>query len=50
MVTTSKNPKWRPSAQISDFISFFKKNLKQLKIITNMNFQRQTTQFVKGKQ
>ena len=26
MVTTSKNPKRRPSAQVSDFIYFFKRN------------------------
>ena len=32
MVTTSKNPNWRPSAQVSDFIYIFlKKNLKQVK-------------------
>ena len=27
MVTTSKNPKWRPSAQVSDFIHLLKKQL-----------------------
>ena len=26
MVTTSKNPKWRPSAEVSNFIYFFKTN------------------------
>ena len=46
MVTTSKNPKWRSSAQVSDFMPFLKNFPKQLKIITNMNFQRQTTEFV----
>ena len=39
MVTTSKNPKWRPSAQFLDFIYFFINFLKQLKLITNMKFQ-----------
>ena len=31
MVTTSKNPKWRPSAQVSDFIYFLKKFYKTTK-------------------
>ena len=26
MVTTSKNPKWRPLVHVSEFIYFFKKN------------------------
>ena len=39
MVTSSKNPKWQPSAQVSDFVIFLKIKLsKTTKIITNMNF------------
>ena len=42
MVTTSRIPKWRPSAQVSDFIFFFKKNfLTQLKIITRIFKEKQ---------
>ena len=52
MVTTFKNSKWRPSAQVSDFtyiyiyIYIYFLILKQLKIIKNTNFQRKTTEFV----
>ena len=47
MIITSKNP--NSSHQIKFWIMYiyiFLKNLKQLKIITNINFQRKATEFV----
>ena len=44
MVTTSKNPNWRPiSPSFGFYIYFLKKKSKTSK---SMNFQRKTTEFV----